>query len=330
MVRFPYPDGESLMARGVVLILFNPLAGGGKARAAAQRIDVPLRGAGYETLLAPTRVGGGDEQDAVGGDDWPAHLEAARALVVVGGDGAVRGAAGAAIDSGTPLYHVPCGTANLFAGEFAMTGRPDQLLRALENRRVRWVDAALANGRRFLLMASVGFDAQVVHDLSQHRGASISHFSYIRPLLRQLRRWRPPELAVTVDGRPLDVEGTGTVVVANCRRYMWGLNPAPGAVMTDGKLDVVFLPMRGRADLVGWMGRCALGRHSKHRRFVSRLGSTVRIDCDEPRRVQLDGDPAPGAVGGGQGALHLEVEAGVLPVLLPPASPAGRGRPRRT
>jgi diacylglycerol kinase family enzyme len=307
------------MANGFVPILFNPLAGGGRARAAAHRIDALLRGAGYETGLASTRAGAGDEGPSAGDPEGLARLQSARALVVVGGDGAVRGAADAAIRGRAPLYHVPLGTVNLFAREFAMTGRPDQLLRALEHRRVRWVDAALANGRRFLLMASIGFDAQVVHDLAQRRGASISRLSYIRPLLRQLRRFRPPKLAVTVEGRPLDHEATGTVVVANCKRYMWGLNPAAQAVMTDGKLDVVFLPMRGRADLLGWMGRCALGRQLAAPRAVSCLGSTVRVDCDGPERVQLDGDPAPGAVGGEHGALDLEIEAGVLPVLLPPA-----------
>jgi diacylglycerol kinase family enzyme len=277
-----------------------------------------LRGAGYETALAPTRVEADDGSGDADGDEGLPGTEADRALVVVGGDGAVRLAAGAAIRGRAPLYHVPCGTANLFAREFAMTGRPDRLLEALADRRVRWVDAALADDRRFLLMASVGFDAQVVHDLARGRGASISYLSYVRPLLRQLRRWRPPKLAVTVDGRPLDLASTGTVVVANCRHYMWGLNPARGAVMTDGKLDIVFLPTRGLADLLGWMGRCARGRQLADPRFVHCLGSTVEIDCDEPQRVQLDGDPSPGAVGGGHGALRLEIQPGVLPVLLPP------------
>ena len=298
------------MASGFLLILFNPLAGGGKARAAAQRIEALLRGAGYETQLAPTR--------AEAGGDLPARLGDARGLVVVGGDGAVRSAADAAIGSRTPLYHVPFGTVNLFAREFAMTGRPQRLLGALRDHRVRWVDAALAGGRRFLLMASVGFDAQVVHDLARRRGASISRLSYLGPLVRQMRRWRPPKLAVTVDGAPLDLPGAGMLVVANCRRYMWGLNPAARADMTDGKLDVVFLPIRGKADLLGWMGRCLRGRHLADPRLVHCLGSSVRIDCDEPQPVQLDGDPSPDVVGGGSGALHVEIQSAVLPVLLPP------------
>ena len=238
--------------------------------------------------------------------------------MVVGGDGAVRSAADAAIGNRTPLYHVPFGTVNLFAREFAMSGRPQRLLGALRDYRVRWVDAALAGGRRFLLMASVGFDAQVVHDLARGRGASISRLSYLGPMARQMRRWRPPKLAVTVDGAPLDLAEPGMVVVANCRRYMWGLNPAARADMTDGKLDVVYLPVRGKADLLGWMGRCLRGRHLADPRLVHCLGSSVRIDCDEAQSVQLDGDPSPDAAGGEAGALEIEVQPGVLPVLLPP------------
>jgi diacylglycerol kinase family enzyme len=304
------------MPYGSVLILFNPRAGGGRSRAVAARIDARLRRAGYETDVAPTRADAGDGE----GDDRHA-AGPARALVVVGGDGAVRSAAGAAIRSRTPLYHVPCGTVNLFAREFAMTGRPAQLLAALAGGRVRWVDAALANGRRFLLMASVGFDARVVHDLAGRRGASNSRWAYIRPLARQLGRWRPPKLEVASDDGSLAVEATGTVVVANCRRYMWRLNPARRALMDDGKLDVVFLPVRGRGDLLGWMGRCLLGRHLRDPRVVTGLAARVRVDSETPQPVQVDGDPSPDAIGGERGPLHLEVEAGVLPVLAPPARP---------
>ena len=39
-----------------ILILFNPIAGKGKSRAVARRVDERLRAAGHETAVAETRV----------------------------------------------------------------------------------------------------------------------------------------------------------------------------------------------------------------------------------------------------------------------------------
>ncbi len=121
-------------------------------------------------------------------------------LVVVGGDGAMRLAAASAVRTGTPVYHYPLGTENLFSREFGMSASPAALLDALRSLRVEHVDVGVANGRTFLLMVSMGYDAEVIHDLSARRGGGISHLSYLGPLVRQLRRWRPPELTVRADG----------------------------------------------------------------------------------------------------------------------------------
>ena len=39
----------------------------------------------------------------------------------------------------------------------------------------------------------------------------------------------------------------GWAIVANSKAYARGLNPARDANITDGKLDVVFLPLKGRS-----------------------------------------------------------------------------------
>ncbi len=261
------------------------------------------------------RAGRLPELCSTGADDPSLDQRArgAEAILVVGGDGAVRLAAGAAIRTGTPVYHVPCGTENLFAREFGMSRRA--VLGALERRRVAWVDAGLANGSRFLLMASIGYDAEVVHDLAARRGASITHWSYLGPMARRLRAWRAPLMQVTADGRSLG-GGPGQIIVANCRRYMWSLNPARLADMTDGRLDVVFLPARRRAELLVWIGRCALRRALSSSRAVFERAASVAITCDEPQHVQVDGDPL-GGPGSKTSRLELAIEPGVLPVLLP-------------
>ncbi|MHC4415032.1 MAG: diacylglycerol/lipid kinase family protein [Planctomycetota bacterium] len=297
-----------------ILILFNPVAGGGRAGRAARRIGACLADAGHETAYVPTR--------ADPGDDWLEPLLAdVGALVIVGGDGAVRTAAGPAIRTGTPIYQLPYGTVNLFAREFGMDRRPDTLLRTLARFEPRRVDAGDANGQVFLLMASVGYDAEVVHDVAGGRGSSTSHLSYLIPMLRHLRAWRPSTLAATVDGRPLSAGGVlkpgGLLIVANCRQYMWRLNPARRAQMCDGQLDVLFFPLRSPAGLVGWIFKCAARRQLADPRLVYRMGRTVEIVCDPPQHAQLDGEPLPGGVGARLHRLHLSVRPQVLPVLVP-------------
>ena len=293
-----------------VLILFNPVSGGGRAQRAAPRIEHCLRAAGHDVTSVPTRREPGDE--------WlNERLDGIDAMVVLGGDGAIRGVADAAIRTDTPIYQVPYGTANLFAREFGMNRRRRTLLAALERLEVRRVDAGHANGQPFVLMASVGFDAEVVHDLSSRRGRSISYFSYVGPLLRQLRSWRPPRLEVFVDDRRVITAGTGLVVVANARHYAFGLNPAPRADMTDGKLDVVYFPVASAQQMVGWILKCALRRHTADPRLVQVQGARVRIDFGTLEHIQIDGDPS--GEDAGVSELEISIRPRVLPVLVGPS-----------
>jgi len=298
------------MANASLLILFNPVSGGGRAEQAAGCLAETLRGAGHKTVVTPTR--------REPGDGWlDERITDTAVLVILGGDGAVRAVAGAAIRTKTPLYHVPYGTANLFAREFGMDRRPATLLQALDRFDVRWVDVGEVNGEPFVLMASVGFDADVVHDLAARRGASISFLSYAGPLLSQLRQWNPSSLSVKIDGRPveLDPPARGTVIVANAPCYAFGLNPAPDADMTDGLLDVIILPMATRRSVLTWMLKLRLGRRSG---VKVRRGAVIEIRCVDPQRLQLDGDPAghPARVFG------LSIRPGALPVLVPSGSPS--------
>ena len=179
-------------------------------------------------------------------------------------------------------------------------------------------------------MASVGFDANVVHDLAACRGSSISHWSYVRPIVRQLIRWRPATLEVAVDGQRIDDGGPGFVVVGNSRQYGWRLNPAGRAMMNDGLLDVAYFPTRGFLGLARWAMRSRMQRHLKHPQLRYRTGRSVVIRSAQPQMYQLDGDPPTivrelcardGCDGLQETAtaleLNIEVEPAAMPVLLP-------------
>ncbi|MCP4939607.1 MAG: acylglycerol kinase family protein, partial [Phycisphaeraceae bacterium] len=146
------------------LVIYNPISGAGRALQSATNLERAAADAGLEVVLMPTRA----EPPAA----WLREpLASHDRLVVVGGDGAVRAAAAEAAHADVPLVHLPAGNENLFAREFEMTDDVDEVVRRLRDGVVQRVDlaSAAADGgpaETMVLMASVGFDADVVHDLA--------------------------------------------------------------------------------------------------------------------------------------------------------------------
>lgn len=291
-----------------ILALYNPIAGSGRATAAAESVRVALREGGHEPILQETRP----DPPA----DWlVSSLADVDLLLVVGGDGAVRLASGPAAQTGTPLYVFPLGTENLFAREFGIGRSLPQLLDALRRFEVRRVDVGRVGDRSFLLMAALGFDACMVRDLAAGRRGGISHLSYAGPLLRQTVSWRAPRLTIRVDDETVVRERRGFVQIANSRQYAIRLDPAPRASMTDGRLDVVFFPCKSGPGVLAWLMACRCRAHVRSGRLAYHRGGKVLVRSEPEHPYQIDGD-APGPTSPAS-ELSITVRPGALPVLVP-------------
>ena len=293
-----------------VTIIANPVSGSGRSRETACDLAERLRRRGHEVREVATELGDSRQWlDPV--------LEDSGAALVVGGDGTLRLVAESLLRCSVPVWQVPCGTENLFARAMGTTADESSIHAALVAGRTDMLDAARVNGALSLLMASVGFDVAVVHDLSSRRGASISHWSYLPCILRQLLRWRPTVLSLWLDGiQVLDGE-PGWCFVCNSREYGARFDPAPEADMTDGLLDVVVLPTRSRRQVLSWMARARSGRHLALDGVLHAQAGTVRVECTPAAAWQLDGDVPPSDAEPVTGRLEIQCLPGVLPVLRP-------------
>lgn len=272
-----------------IVLFSNSASGNGRATLEAERFDRALRGKRHRV----TRLSTADpERNAT----LCAALNDSDVLVVLGGDGTVHSVAGYAMRAGKPMYHVPLGTENLFAREFRMDRRLETLergLEALERGRTMEVDVATCNGRTFLLMLSVGPDASVIHRLAKVRSGTISHMSYVGPILAEAARPALGAVSVEVDGRRVVDGQAGLLVVANSRQYALRIDPARDAAMNDGLLDVVFFRGGSRTDLLGWALSARLGRHMKSKNLVYERGAKIRVtSAGVELPVQLDGEAA--------------------------------------
>ena len=301
-----------------VLALYNPVAGSGLgARRASELVDclhgAALRSGGrVELHTAPS-------QPSPAGSWLDPLLTDVEVLVVIGGDGACRLAAPSAMRAGVPLYHYPSGTENLFARDHGMKADPQVLLQALDQGTRRRVDVLRVEDELGLLFASVGFDAEVVHDLAVHRSGPISHLSYTLPIIRQLVcwQWRRTRIEIEVDGARQGGSVMGLGLIANSPQYALRLNPAPDAQVDDGELDVVRLPARTLLGLCLWALRCRVGRPGSSPRVLRARGRTIVLHLSRPANLQIDGDPR--RAGEPRKRYEVRIEPEALTVLCPPS-----------
>jgi diacylglycerol kinase family enzyme len=198
----------------------------------------------------------------------------------------------------------------------------ERVLRSLERHEIMRIDAGLANGQLFLIMAGVGFDAHIVHELARRRTGPISLASYAVPAATAVARYGFPVVCVEVEGRRV-FERQGVVMIANLPQYGTGFPIVPGASPTDGKLDVVCLPCDSRVRLLELLVLAADGRHLTIDGVFRATARTLRISADREVPVQIDGDP------GGSLPLSVSLAAHQVALIRPVlASPSADDRAR--
>jgi diacylglycerol kinase (ATP) len=275
-----------------VLIFANPIAGRGRGRMAANLLHTELSRRGYQITTFLSRA---DAQT------YDISRAAIRAAIVIGGDGTLRGVAQWAIDSTSaplpyPLLIVPMGTANLMGKHLGIAWNEQhlgqQVAQALEAPHIVHLDVARTPQGVFLLMAGIGFDAWVVHELDRIRSGPINIANYVLPVLRAMTSYTFPKLTVAVDGRQVFTDTPGLVMVGNIREYGTGFPLLPHARPDDQLLDVCIMPCASRRELLRLFLAAAVGQHLQEPGVVYLKGKSIQVDSPQAVPVQVDGEPA--------------------------------------
>jgi diacylglycerol kinase (ATP) len=286
-----------------VAIVVNPIAGRGRGAIVARDIQSALLKAGIQSVPVKALVG-----------LTPELLATVDAVIPAGGDGTIRGVVRQCMSISTdvpPILPVPLGTANLMCRHLGIPLRRDSIvenvLKMVQAGQVCHLDAGRANGDVFLLMAGVGMDAAIVHDVSRRRTGGIRHSSYILPSLIAFFEFRYKNIEVLVDGLRVFGPAPGVVFIGNVREYGTRFSFTPNASATDGLLDVCIIPVKSRWGALVQFLRAAAGVHLSSKRVVYLRGKHVGVTAADVLPVQVDGDAA--------GFTPLEVD--ILPARVP-------------
>ncbi|MBN3034026.1 MAG: diacylglycerol kinase family lipid kinase [Bacteroidales bacterium] len=235
--------------------------------------------------------------------------EGFRTLIAVGGDGTVNLVASVVRGTGAKMGIVPAGSGNGLARHL---GIPLQLARALEviqNGRTRKIDTGLVNGRLFVNLAGVGFDAAIASRFARSRIRGF--FGYLRIALTIYPRYRQKKYRLEVNGRTIRTRAL-LITFANSDQFGYNTTIAPHARVDDGLLDICILrkpPMLQLPLLAGMMYSGTIERS----RYIEVMQSPeVILKMGRNRNCNIDGDPVKlGKL------LKVSIEPGSLDVIVP-------------
>lgn len=289
----------------VVVISMNPKSGATDQRAVVEKLTACLAEHGFEVLLL-TDI---DEMIEVVGQHFGGRL---RCVVAAGGDGTISLLANE-LPENTPLAILPLGTENLLAKYLGVSADPTALTNMIVAGTCRQLDVGRANGKLFLVMASCGFDADVVHRLHRERKGHIRHWSYAKPVVSSIRKYKYPKIRISLDssdGRQLTASPCWAFVF-NVPRYAMNLPIAAEANPEDGVLDLC--TFRGGSLFRGlfYLVSVLLRRHKNWTNSKTYHFTKLTMESDEEVPYQLDGDP------GGTLPLTIEVVQGGVTLIVP-------------
>lgn len=283
-----------------VTLLHNPNAGGGELG----RDDLvrALIARGHAVTYQSTRDKGFEKALDDPGD----------VVLVAGGDGTVRKAAGHLIGRGIPLALLPLGTANNIAKTLELSDTLDAALAGIASAPRVALDAGTAKGAwgetHFLEGVGLGLfpitmcladaraDNRAARDDHDDRGLTRD----LRYLAMILQRMRPRVWQIEADGRDFSGEYYACEVM-NIRSVGPNLWLAPDADPTDGYLDLVLVGENERPRLRRYLADRVAGHEATihlptHRvQRVTMIAAGAEVHIDDRLEVPHE---MPSAVGG--------------------------------
>jgi diacylglycerol kinase (ATP) len=309
-------DGPSVHASGdpghpdrTALLILNPRAGFRAHSRAVERVVRAAADLGWHLHVVET---------IVAGDATRLAADAAQAgqpiVLAGGGDGTLNEVIQALVGTATAVGAVPLGSVNVWARELGLSLDPAEATHQLLQGQVRRLDLGRVNGRYFLLMAGLGFDAVAVHAVEgtvQKR--RFGPLAFLAAGAVEALRTSGKRLRLRADGRTF-VTNAALVTIGNTRLWAGAVEITHRATAADGLLDVCIFPGRSLLTKLRHLFLVVIGRHDADPEVTYLRVRELLVASRPPIPIQADGEPL------GMTPARIEVVPGAVRVLVGPGT----------
>lgn len=217
-------------------------------------------------------------------------------VIAAGGDGTVSAVAGALISTRIPLGIIPRGTANAFA---VALGIPRVLAvqsacQVILAGYTQVVDAAYCNDIPMVLLAGIGYEAEVVETADRALKNQWGTLAYLMAGWQVMGQQGAFEIKIEAEGGTYELEA-GAMTIANVAPPTSVLAQGAGQVLVnDGLLDVTIVTAENKLQAVTTMlrllGAAIAKTELNHQNVVHGRTRRLKVTTNPPQKVVVDGE----------------------------------------
>lgn len=208
-------------------------------------------------------------------------------MVAAGGDGTLHEVLNGLGPDAPPLAILPLGTANVLAAEIGLPPSLEGVVAIIAAGHTRAFWPGTVNGRRFALMAGIGFDAEVVAAVSARWKRHFGRYAYVAEVMAVLARGSPRSYRLEADGCGFDATA---VVVTRSRFYGGPFLLAPNASLFAPELHLCMARGGRRRDYLRYAASLVRGRLPDQPDVAILVARRIEISGPVGAPIQCDGN----------------------------------------
>ncbi len=208
-----------------------------------------------------------------------------RIIATYGGDGIINEVINGNLKR-SALCVLPAGTTNVLAIE--LYGKPslNRALRALIGGKTKKAYTASINGRKFILMAGAGFDAESVFAVNEKSKKLLGKIEYVLSGVRAYIK-KSHCFTIEIEGKTLEALW---VIVSNSRKYAGNFDISKQTDIFTPILDVFFCPCANKTAMLPYCNGVLFSGLHAFAPFVKHFLTDKPIKIEGEPHIQIDGD----------------------------------------
>jgi YegS/Rv2252/BmrU family lipid kinase len=258
------------------------------------------------TIMTTARAGHGTEIAAEAVAEGYTHI------IACGGDGSINEVAASVEGSSAVLGVIPLGTENVLAKAMGVpmdvAGACEHFFNAVE----RPMDVGVVNGRNFIMMSGIGFDAQVVSEMDPNVKNVLGSLGFILKgafnLLTDDGMVSPVAKIKLLDKNEEYEYPAWLIIIGNIANYSGTVKLALNAECDDGMLDIIVFPSIDSFETARQLFGAFTETHLEDGSIPYFTSSDFEITTDPPLYCQADGELI------GKTPVHYTVKKGAIKV----------------